>query len=246
MTIPVHPVDLGSVGAQGWFTGRPARDDASVGRAGNLSHRRPHVPTRLAADRRSVARVIGFAAPTWQWMGQVHGADVAVVGDDTPQGAEHRGVDGLVTTRADVPLVVQVADCVPVLFASDGVIGVAHAGRRGIAAGILEAVVARLRALGATAVTGVVGPSIGGCCYEVPLEMHDAFVVDDPAASATTEWGTHSLDLPAAVERRLDRLDVAVTRFEACTRCDADRRWFSHRADPQAGRMVGIAVRQGT
>ncbi|MEX0952596.1 MAG: polyphenol oxidase family protein [Nitriliruptoraceae bacterium] len=245
MTIPVHSVDLGPADVRGWFTGRPAHDASSVGQAGNLSHRRPHAPTRLAADRRAVAAEIGFPVASWQWMGQVHGASVAVVGEDTPDGAEHRAVDGMVTTRHDVPLVVQVADCVPVLFASDVAVGVAHAGRRGIELGVVEAVVARLRGVGTKAIDAVVGPSIGGCCYEVPREMHDSFVANDPSAAAITTWGTPSLDLSAAVMHRLSVLDVEVTSFEACTRCDPDRQWFSHRADPTAGRLVGIVVRQG-
>lgn len=231
--------------ADGWFTGRaPAAEPPAVGAAGNLSHRRPHIPTRLAAERRAAFAAMGVDPTAVVWMRQVHGADVAVVDDATPVGAEIQDVDGLVTAMPDRPLAVQVADCVPVLLASGtGVVGVAHAGRRGVELGIVPAVLEAMARLGAAPATvhAAVGPAIGGCCYEVPSELREDVADDHPVASGTTTWGTPSLDLPAAVEAVLGDAGVpSVARIGGCTRCDPDERFFSHRADPTTGRQVGV------
>ncbi|MBW3619337.1 MAG: polyphenol oxidase family protein [Actinobacteria bacterium] len=245
----MHAVELGPAVA-GWFTGRPAQDGAapSVGAAGNLSHRRPHEPSRLAADRRAAFAEMGLEPSAVVWMQQVHGAEVAVVDDDTPEGAELRGVDALVTASVGRPLAVQVADCVPVLLASStGVVAAAHAGRRGVELGIVPATLAAMAALGAApdTVRAALGPAIGGCCYEVPSELREDVSDDHPVASGTTSWGTPSLDLPAAVVALLSAAGVAsVERLGGCTRCDPDGRWFSHRADPDTGRQVGVVVRR--
>src|SRR5687767_14925197 len=93
-------------------------------------------------------------------MEQVHGADVAMAGGPRQQ------CDALVSDRADVVLMVRVADCVPVLLADPGagVIGAAHAGRKGVAAGLVGACVEQMGELGAQAITAWVGPHICGRC----------------------------------------------------------------------------------
>jgi len=245
VSIRVEPVDLrDSVGA--WFTGRdPDARPRPVGAPGNLAHRRPHRPADLARDRRRVAEVVGVPADRWHLMRQVHGAAVGVVDAASPPGYELRDVDGAVTAEFDRPLVVQVADCVPVLFAGPGTVGVAHAGRRGVASGIVGEVVAALGALGDPphSLVTAIGPAIRGCCYEVPSDLQAALAEVAPDAVATTTWGTPSLDLPAAVRSQLAAADVpVVTDVQSCTGCEP--RWFSHRRDPDGGRQVGVIVRR--
>jgi polyphenol oxidase len=137
---------------------------------------------------------------------------------------------------------------VPLLRASsNGPVGVAHAGRLGVARDVLGAAVAALEGLGAPpdTVEAVIGPAIGGCCYEVPATMRDELGADHPTAVAETTWGTPSLDLPAAAEARLGALGVrSVRRVGGCTRCDPHGRWFSHRVDPTTGRQIGVVVRR--
>lgn len=226
--------------ADAWFTGRAPRDAPAVGAAGNLSHHRPHVPAVLAADRAAVGRATGTDPTTWHLMTQVHGADVAVVDAATPPGAELRGVDVLVTGEQGRVLAVGTADCVPLLLASTEAVAAAHVGRGGLAAG---AVAAALEALPGDDVRAVVGPSIGGCCYEVPASMRDEVVAaSHDAAAAETTWGTPSLDIPAAVVALLAERGVRVDRVGGCTRCSDG--WFSHRADPTTGRQLGLVVRR--
>jgi len=270
MLVDVAPVALAR-GTGAWFTGRPragagassARGDDTgfdgavvglqsgdgLGGAGNLAHTRPHRPATLAATRADACRQMLVDAQRIVLMRQVHGGDVAIVDDTVPEGAQVRSVDGLVTAATDRPLVVQVADCVPILAAVDhGPVAVAHAGRRGVQAGIVASLLRSLAQLGADPVDlhVVLGPSIGGCCYEVPEDLQADLEAQHPAAQATTTWGTPSLDLGAAILAEMAEAGVAdVRRLPGCTHCDPDGRWFSHRADPSAGRQWGVVVRRG-
>jgi polyphenol oxidase len=244
--VRIDGVDLGA-GVGAWFTGRdPDAADPPVGQLGNLSHRRPHRPEDLAAARARVGEATGTDPATWHLMQQVHGARVAEVTAATPAGAELRGFDGVVTAETDRPLVALAADCVPVLFAGDGVVGAAHAGRLGVVRGVVPAVLTALGDLGASPpdLTVAVGPAIGSCCYEVPAGMRADVAAQHPVAAAETTWGTPSLDLPGAVVAVLEDAGVGDVRSSpVCTSCHPE--WFSHRRDPGSGRHAGVVVRRG-
>ncbi len=240
-------------GACGWFTGRdPQAPERPFGGGGNLSHHRPHRPVDLASDRAQVGRLTGTDPSTWHFMQQVHGAEVGMIRSGTPVGAQLRDVDALVTTEPDRPLLVQVADCVPILLAADQAVGAVHAGRRGVVLGVVDAAVAALERAGVdpAQVRAAIGPAIGGCCYELPEEERDRALDRLPdevakAATATTDGGSASLDLAGAAAAQLTLAGVTVTgRVDACTRCDPQARWFSHRGDPAAGRQVGLVQRR--
>lgn len=177
---------------------------------------------------------------------QVHGCDVVQVADEP---VERVDADALVTDRPGVVLVVRAADCVPVLLADAEarVVGAAHAGRLGLAAGVVPRTVARMRDLGAGrsdgAITAWVGPHVCGACYEVPAEMQAEVGAAEPVAVATTSWGTPSLDLGAGVRAQLERDGVSVVDVGRCTRESPDL--FSYRRDGRAaGRLAGL-VRVG-
>lgn len=205
--------------------------------------------------RRRLLGALGLAPRDAVFMEQVHGNAVATVDPATDgAGGDERtvaGVDGLVTRGADTALVVLVADCVPLLLAVPGrAVGAVHAGRRGVAAGIVPRAVSTLvRAAdaGAGDVTAVVGPAIGGCCYEVPDDVAAAVVAVAPSARTTTRRGTGSVDLPTAVDAQLRAAGVTrVVRAGRCTACDPTRS-FSHRAAvagvASPGRQAAAIVR---
>lgn len=226
------------------FTGRET---------GNLAHLRPHVPSELHASRRTLAATLGVEVADLHHLRQVHGGQVAVVEPETPRGAQFDGADALVTCESGRALVVQAADCVPVLVAADrGPVGAAHAGRNGISVDVVGKLVAAMVGMGAAAdaLHAAVGPAIGPCCYEVPpamaREVADV-LPDGNQFVATTTWGTTSLDLPSMAVAQLRRAGVQhVLESPGCTRCDAAGRWFSHRADPTAGRHAAAIVRSLT
>jgi YfiH family protein len=168
-------------------------------------------------------------------MEQVHGADVVVA-----EGPRQK-CDALVSDRADVVLMVRVADCVPVLLADPraGVIGAAHAGRKGVAAGVVSACVERMGQLGAHAITAWVGPHICGRCYEVPAELQQEVADVEPVTASTTSWGTPGLDIGAGVTAQLDRLGIQVHDVSRCTLESPAH--YSHRRDgARAGRFAGL------
>ncbi|MEX0658393.1 MAG: polyphenol oxidase family protein [Egibacteraceae bacterium] len=207
----------------------------------------------VARARGGLAARVGVPPAHAVYMEQVHGAGVAEVGTrDRGRGLHRpgeavRGVDALVTRDVGVALVVLVADCVPVLVVDPGrAVAAVHAGRRGIAEGVVPACVETIGEDPAHLVA-VLGPAIGPCCYEVPAELADAVAEVVPVARAQTRWGSPSLDLHAAVVDQLARAGVGTVRATAgCTRCRGDR-WFSHRGDAPAdrGRQAGIVCRLG-
>jgi YfiH family protein len=176
-------------------------------------------------------------------MRQVHGSRVAVV-EDRPS-TDRPEADALVTRRTDTVLVVRVADCVPVLLADPtaGVIGVAHAGRPGLAAGVAPAAISRMRDLGAERISAWLGPHVCGACYEVPANMRAEVGAIVPEAVATTSWGTPSLDIGAGLRAQLEALDVSVHDVATCTRESPDL--YSYRRDgARAGRFAGLVRRR--
>lgn len=191
--------------------------------------------------RRNVARVVEDFAPgaAPADMHQVHGRRVVRAGGPREE------CDALVTDRTDTVLLVRVADCVPILLADPaaGIIGAAHAGRTGMAQGVVSACVEEMQLLGAREVTAWVGPHICGRCYEVPPDMQAEVVAVEPSAASTTSWGTPGLDLGAGVTAQLERLGVLVHDLSRCTLESADL--YSYRRDgSRSGRQAGLIRRR--
>lgn len=191
-----------------------------------------------ALDRRRRAIV---DAP-WVWLHQVHGATV-VAADAPGHGAGAEG-DAVVTAAVETPIAVGVADCAPVLLFAEGAIGVAHAGWRGLVAGVLEATVDTMRSLGADDVSAVLGACIRPTAYE--FSRDDLEIVADrygPTVRGTTSSGSPALDVPATVRAALDIVGVPlVDVIGGCTAAESDRRW-SHRARGDAERQAMVAWR---
>jgi YfiH family protein len=205
--------------------------------------------------RTLLERQMGVPQGRTEYLTQVHSARVV---DATGRGWADPGgpppeADALVSATGRDPLAVMVADCLPVVFASRpsggsdlvGPTAVAHAGRRGLLDGVLEATVDRLRAAGAGDAPGEIeawmGPGICGRCYEVPEAMRREGVARIPATHSVTSWGTPALDLPAGAEAVLRQLGVTVHREDRCT--VEDERLFSHRRAPGEGRFAGLVWR---
>jgi YfiH family protein len=182
----------------------------------------------------------GVAPGRWSHLRQVHGSDVRVV----RRPGEHAGEEGdaLVTRVAGAPLAVQTADCGGVVLVSpEGVVGVAHAGWRGLAAGVVANTVAAMRELGAVTIEAHLGPMIHPECYEFGAEdLARVAAVLGPAVRSETASGAPALDVPAAVEAALAAEGVRVVQGSpGCTACHPDR-WFSHRARKETQRMTAV------
>jgi len=216
--------------AGGRSTGPFARFNLSVGVGDD--------PLAVAANRRRLATELGVRGVVF--LDQVHGTGVAVVDAvPGPRDRDRPASDAAVTALPGVALAVLTADCVPVLLADPraGVVGVAHAGRVGAAAGVLEATVTAMVGLGAAAADceALLGPAICGACYEVPAAMRDEVEAALPGSAARTRRGTPGLDLRAGLRRRLAALGVA--RVGVDPRCTAeDPDLYSYRRESSPGR----------
>jgi YfiH family protein len=177
---------------------------------------------RLVQDRIGVRRLLQGR--------QVHGTHVAVEQGDGEE------ADGQATARPGAAPIVLVADCLPIALVAPGAVAMLHAGWRGLAAGILAAGVAAVRALSpGAAVAAAIGPGVGGCCYEVGPEVHAAF-----GTSGAT------LDLASIAAGQLAAAGVEeVHTAGLCTMCtlvDGEPLFFSHRRDRGVtGRQAGLA-----
>jgi YfiH family protein len=243
--------DLLGSGVVAAFTGRAGGTSAAPYATLNLALRVGDDPRRALANRRRVATVLGLAGLPWALARQVHSATVLRVegrrlGQGPPEGKPTLGDgDGLVTADPGVVLAVLTADCAPVLLADPaaGVVGAVHAGWRGLAAGVVEAGVAAMAELGADpgASVGLVGPAVGGCCYEVGADVRDAVGARYPAALATTRDGRPALDPAAGAAQALTRAGVTDVRVAGECTVDLQERFFSHRRDHgRTGRQAGL------
>ncbi len=183
---------------------------------------------------------------------QVHGAGVEVrarplqIAAATLAHSQHAAnlneADAQLTHDPDVTPLVLVADCVPLVLSCGSAIGAVHCGWRGVAAEIVDTALGSLCALGDAsrrAVSAVVGPGIGPCCYEVGAEVASVFRERD--GGQVVRDGR--LDLPLAIRRRLERAGVppqSIVSADICTSCHPDL-FFSHRRDGGVtGRQAGL------
>jgi polyphenol oxidase len=217
----------------------------------NLALHTGDAPEAVMENRGRVRQVLELPAEP-VWLNQVHGADVVCLGAAVhAAGAQPppRNADGAVTREPGRVCAIQVADCIPVLFAArDGsAVGAAHAGWRGLASGVLEATVGALQALGAEPpeVIAWLGPGIGAAHFEVGEEVRAALVggrVAPPASHAFVRnaRGRWQCDLVALARRQLEALGVReVYGGSWCTYTDAER-FFSYRRDGRCGRMAAL------
>ncbi|HXY95482.1 MAG TPA: peptidoglycan editing factor PgeF [Steroidobacteraceae bacterium] len=194
----------------------------------------------VAENRRRVREGLSLPAEP-AWLEQVHGTRVADL-DAAPE--TRSAADAVITRTPGRVCAVQVADCMPVLIAARdaSAVAVAHAGWRGLAAGVLEATVARL-GVAAGQLIAWLGPAISARHFEVGDEVRAAFLEPDPGAAAAfvrNERGRWQCDLAALARRRLAALGLTeVAGGSWCTYADPVR-FFSFRRDGRCGRMAAL------
>lgn len=192
-------------------------------------------PEAVSVNRRLLASRVGRPV---QFMRQVHGAQVSLVRAPGPPPE----ADAMVTDAAGVALAVLVADCVPVMFESPAAVGVAHAGRQGMAAGVLAATLEIFDELGVdrSSIDVTLGPAICGRCYEVPADMRADVQRRVPGSGSETRAGTPALDLRAGLRAQL--ATAGVGRVVVSDRCSAESGdLYSYRRDGLTGRFAGLA-----
>jgi YfiH family protein len=195
-----------------------------------------------------------------QWLGQLkgpvavsaeqtHGGSLAVIGTRAALLRPVPGCDALLTDLPDVALLIRTADCLPILFAdpSRRVVGIAHAGWRGLAASLPTRLVAALRHAYHSrpeALHVAIGPAIRSCCYEVGPEFAQRF-----GSFVRERDGRRTCDLIGVAVEQLVRCGVRPDRIldaRRCTACETNE-WFSLRREgPETGRLVSFIMLKGS
>lgn len=194
-------------------------------------------PQAVAANRALLRRELP-AEPVW--LTQVHGTRCV----DAALAAPGIEADASFARRRGVVCAVLTADCLPVLLCDDSatVVAVAHAGWRGLAAGVIEATVAAMAEPGERLMAWL-GPAIGPQAFEVGGEVREQFVAHDPQAAgafAATANGKWLCDIHHLARQRLDALCIRrVASANSCT-LGAAETFFSFRRDGVTGRMASL------
>jgi polyphenol oxidase len=199
-------------------------------------------PADVAANRQAVAASCGLGSAGIAWMRQVHGTVVHYADAGWPGRPPEPG-DAIFTDVPGLALAVLVADCVPVLVADPEarLAGAAHAGREGMVAGVVPALISAMTGAGARPerMHAMIGPSVCGGCYEVPDEMRARVAATVPEAGCRTRQGTAGLDIAAGVRAQLATAGVGTIASDGrCTRESAEL--YSYRRDGTTGRFAGL------
>jgi YfiH family protein len=185
----------------------------------------------------------------------VHGDRVAIVKDpDIGAGAlsfknSIKGVDALISDRRLVPLMLFFADCMPVILVEPErrVIGVIHAGWRGVYSSIIENTVESISrgwAIEPDEIVAFIGPSIGGCCFQVSPDLLRKF--SDLFGESQDWFNGDRIDLPALGRNQLIKSGVLADNIYLCNDCCTSCRnelFFSYRAEAgKTGRQAALVV----
>ena len=242
----LSPNRNGGVGVA--FTDREGGSSQGPLSSFNLGKSNEDDPAALRKNMSALKQQLGFVGVVA--LHQVHGATVFDADADhrSWQGEKWLGdrfgeplpqADAAITSTKNLALMIRVADCVPVVFAADGCVAAAHAGRTGLLGGVLVETVEAIRARTLEPIRAWIGPHICGSCYELPKEMVDSAADQFPEAVAETSWGTPALDLGAGASAQLQRLGVSVESVGECTM--ESKSLYSHRGDgAQTGRQAGL------
>lgn len=172
----------------------------------------------------------------WNWIRQVHGDRIRVVGSAGEVAGEE--ADGLITTATDCPVAVTTADCAPVVLVAEQGLAVLHVGWRGLVAGIIEQAGETLRRLGGESVATLLGPCIHPDRYEFGRrELRPVVDRYGPTVVSRTECGSPALDMPTAVSLACRRAGWPQPEAGPCTSGD---RFFSHRIRADRSRLATV------
>jgi YfiH family protein len=213
----------------------------------NLGDHVNDAPADVAANRRLLTQELNSARPVF--LKQVHGVEVVQLHTDTPDGTV---ADACLTTQAGVACTIMVADCLPLLFTDRAgqVVAAAHAGWRGLAAGVIEQTVqamCKTAALEPHQLRVWLGPCIGPASFEVGPEVREVFKAHDSRAQHMFQPHPHHpgkwlADLAGLARQRLQALGVASVAGNDSTPawCTVTQhsKFFSYRRDGVTGRFA--------
>ena len=206
---------------------------------GNLSYLVDDLKQNVDKNRQTVANIMEYKNEDLVYMNQIHGNNVQIVDKNSPKIIEN--CDGIITKEKNLPLMVMVADCIPILFFDEiqGVIAAVHAGRNSTFLKIAQITANKMiNELGCNVnnIKVIFGPSIQSCCYEVSDEL---------LAIVKTSFGEKfcigkNIDLQGINIMLLEEVGIRhINVSNICTKC-SNEAYFSFRKSPKTGRFAGV------
>ena len=208
----------------------------------------PGHPSATSHLARELARVLGHPQIPIARATQVHGTAILEPADGLAPGETRLAGEGdiLLTRRRGLALVVQTADCVPILLVAEEAVAAVHAGWRGTATGAARSAAAAMRERAGVApgsIRAYLGPAIGACCYEVGGEVAGNFAGEFLRREC---HGKFRLDLKGANRAQLESEGISaanITVLPHCTMCGGPRLASYRRDGAGAGRMISMVAR---
>ena len=192
-------------------------------------------------NRKNLALKLGYNYEDLVYMNQIHSANIIVVDENSPKLVDN--CDSIITRSKNLPLMVMVADCIPILMFDDkqGIIAAIHAGRNStfleISKKTAEIFIEKFSS-NPEDIRVILGASIQKCCYEVSDELSK--IVENSFGKEFVE--NNYIDLQGINKKQLNDLGIKnIEISNICTKC-GDKSYFSYRKDKKTGRFAGIII----
>ena len=206
---------------------------------GNLAYHVLDFKENVDKNRENLALKWGYNNQDLVYMNQTHGNNVVIVDENSPKIIDD--CDAIITNTKNLPLMVMVADCIPILLFDEkvGVIAAIHAGRNStfleIAKKTADIFIEKFSSKPEN-ISAILGPSIQKCCYEVNEEL--ANIVKNSFGKEFVKQ--NHIDLQGINKKQLNSLGIKNIEISTiCTKC-SDKPYFSYRKDKKTGRFAGI------
>ena len=206
---------------------------------GNLAYHVNDIKENVDKNRDEVAALLGYKGEDLVYMNQVHGNNVQIVTKDSPKLIDN--CDAIITNEKDLPIMVMVADCIPILIFDEikGVIAAIHAGRNSTFLKIAQITASKMIKdfnCNVDNMKVIMGPSIHKCCYEVSDELSQIV----KTSFGEKFYDERHIDLHGINIMLLEEIGIRhIQVSEVCTKC-SDEPFYSFRKNPQTGRFAGI------
>ena len=208
---------------------------------GNLAFHVEDNEINVIKNRKNLALKLGYNYEDLVYMNQIHSANIIVVDENSPKLVDN--CDSIITRSKNLPLMVMVADCIPILMFDDkqGIIAAIHAGRNStfleISKKTAEIFIEKFSS-NPEDINVVFGASIQKCCYEVSDELSK--IVENSFGKEFVE--NNYIDLQGINKKQLNDLGIKnIEISNICTKC-GDKSYFSYRKDKKTGRFAGIII----
>ncbi len=214
----------------------------------NLAFHVKDNPQTVNVNHEKLAKLLEYEKNSLVHMKQIHSSDVRIV-QDHDNFTNPQECDALITNKKNIPLMVMVADCSPILFydKAQSVIAVAHAGRQGAFKNIVQVTLDAMKDEFNSHRADIyvsIGASIGECCYEVGDEIYTEAYQLGLDYALKKKGSSYYLNISSILEKQL--LDSAILKehmeiSNECTCCNSEK-YFSYRADEKSGRFAGVIM----